>query len=68
LLDNAPDAIYVQTKERIAYVNRATLQLLRAERPEQLLGQPVLDLVARNGGSASRNECSRSAQKTARCR
>jgi PAS domain S-box-containing protein len=46
LLDNAPDAVYVQTKERIAYVNLATLQLLRAERPEQLLGQPVLDLVA----------------------
>jgi PAS domain S-box-containing protein len=46
LLDNAPDAVYVQTKERIAYVNQATLRLLRAERPEQLLGQPVLDLVA----------------------
>jgi PAS domain S-box-containing protein len=46
LLDNAPDAVYVQTHKRIAYVNRATLQLLRAERPEQLLGQPVLDLVA----------------------
>jgi len=46
LLDSAPDAVYVQTKERIAYVNRATLQLLRAERPEQLLGQPGLDLVA----------------------
>ncbi|MGA2242832.1 MAG: PAS domain-containing protein [Verrucomicrobiota bacterium] len=46
LLDNAPDAIYVQTKECIAYVNRAMLQLLRAERPEQLLGQPVLDMVA----------------------
>ena len=46
LLDNAPDAVYVQTKGRIAYVNRATLQLLRAERPEQLLGQFVLDLLA----------------------
>jgi PAS domain S-box-containing protein len=46
LLDNAPDAVYVQTKERIAYVNLATLRLLRAERREQLLGQPVLDLVA----------------------
>ncbi len=46
LLDNAPDAVYVQTRERIAYVNRATLRLLRAERPEQLLGQPVLDVVA----------------------
>jgi PAS domain S-box-containing protein len=46
LLDNAPDAIYVQTQERIVYANRAMLQLMRAERAEQLLGQPVLDLVA----------------------
>jgi PAS domain S-box-containing protein len=46
LLDNAPDAIYVQTNGRIVYVNRATLQLLRAERPEQLLGQLVLSVVA----------------------
>ncbi len=46
LLDNAPDAVYVQTNERIVYVNRATLRLLRAEQPEQLLGQPVLNLVA----------------------
>jgi two-component system, cell cycle sensor histidine kinase and response regulator CckA len=46
LLENAPDAIYVQTQGRIAYANRAMLQLVRAERPEQLLGQPVLDLVA----------------------
>ena len=46
LLDNAPDAVYVQTKERIAYANQATLRLLRAERQEQLLGQYVLDVVA----------------------
>jgi len=46
LLDNAPDAVYVQTNKRIAYANQAALQLLRAERPEQLLGLPVLDLVA----------------------
>jgi len=46
LLDNAPDAIYVQTQERVTYANRAMLQLVRADRPEQLLGQPVLNLVA----------------------
>jgi two-component system, cell cycle sensor histidine kinase and response regulator CckA len=46
LLDNAPDAVFVQTRKRIVYVNRAMLQLLRAERPEQLLGQPVLNVVA----------------------
>jgi PAS domain S-box-containing protein len=46
LLDNAPDGVYVQTRERVAYVNREILQMLRAERPEQLIGQPVLDLVA----------------------
>jgi len=46
LLDNAPDGVLVQTRERIAYVNREILQILRAERPEQLIGQPVLDLVA----------------------
>jgi two-component system, cell cycle sensor histidine kinase and response regulator CckA len=46
LLDNAPDAVYVQTNQRIVYANQATLRLLRAEQPEQLLGQPVLDFVA----------------------
>ena len=46
LLDNAPDGVYVQTRERVTYVNREILQILRAERPEQLIGQPVLELVA----------------------
>jgi PAS domain S-box-containing protein len=46
LLDNAPDGVFVQTRERVAYVNREILRIFRAERPEQLIGQPVLDLVA----------------------
>ena len=46
LLDNAPDGVFVQTRERVAYVNREILRILRAERPEQLIGQPVLNLVA----------------------
>jgi PAS domain S-box-containing protein len=35
LLDNAPDGVFVQTQERVAYVNREILRILRAERPEQ---------------------------------
>jgi len=46
LLDNAPDAVFVQTNQRIVYANQATLRLLRAARPEQLLGHPVVDFVA----------------------
>jgi PAS domain S-box-containing protein len=46
LMDNAPDAVYVQTNKHIVYVNQAAQRLLRAERPEQLLGQPVLNFVA----------------------
>jgi PAS domain S-box-containing protein len=46
LLDNAPDGVFVQTRERVAYVNREILRIFRAERPEQLIGRPVLDLVA----------------------
>ncbi len=46
LLDSAPDGVFVQTQERVAYVNREILRILRAERPEQLIGQPVLNLVA----------------------
>jgi len=46
LLDNAPDAVFVHANNRIVYANQATLRLLRAERPDQLLGQSALDIVA----------------------
>jgi len=45
LVDSSPDAIYLVRDGRFAYVNPATLRLLRANSPEQLLGQPVLDRV-----------------------
>ncbi len=45
LVDSSPDAIYLVRDGRFAYVNPATLRLLRADAPEQLLGQPVLDRV-----------------------
>jgi PAS domain S-box-containing protein len=43
LVETAPDAIFIQTNSRFAYVNAAALRLFGATRPEELLGQPVLD-------------------------
>jgi len=46
LVDIAPDAIFVHADWRIVLVNPAMLRLFRAERPEQLLGHDVLELMA----------------------
>ena len=43
LVENAPDAIFVQTEERFAYINEATVRLLRASNTDQLIGQSVLN-------------------------
>ncbi|WP_407356121.1 PAS domain S-box protein [Methanolobus sp. WCC5] len=43
LVENAPEAIFVQTDWKFAYLNPAALNLLGAETPEQLLGHPVMD-------------------------
>jgi two-component system sensor histidine kinase/response regulator len=43
VVETAPDAIFIQTKGRFAYVNAAALRLFSAAHPEDLLGQPVLD-------------------------
>ncbi len=43
LVQNAPEAIYVQTQRRFAYLNPMALKLFGAETPDQLLGQPVFD-------------------------
>ncbi|MCX6903775.1 MAG: GAF domain-containing protein, partial [Verrucomicrobia bacterium] len=43
LVETAPDAIFIQTNSRFAYVNAAAFRLFGAARPEALLGQPVLD-------------------------
>ncbi len=45
LVENAPDAIFVQTRGRFVYLNPAALPLFGAESPEQLLGQPVMDRI-----------------------
>lgn len=43
LMEGAPDAIFVQTDLRFAYVNQAACRMFGAETSEQLLGQPVMD-------------------------
>jgi len=46
LIEVAPDAIFVHADWRIELVNPAMLHLFRAERPEQLVGREVLELIA----------------------
>jgi len=43
LVEGAPDAIYVQTDLRFAYLNRAALRLFGASAPDDLVGQPVME-------------------------
>ncbi len=43
LVEKAPDAIFVQTRGRFAYLNPAAVRLFGASGPAELLGQPVLE-------------------------
>jgi PAS domain S-box-containing protein/putative nucleotidyltransferase with HDIG domain len=43
LVENASDGIFVQIDYRFAYINPVMLHIFGAERPEQLLGQLVMD-------------------------
>lgn len=43
LVENAPDAIFVQKNLRFAYLNTAALTLFGAASPDVLIGQPVID-------------------------
>ncbi len=45
LVDVAPEGIAVNQDGRLVYVNRASVQLLRAKGPEELLGTSVLERV-----------------------
>ncbi|MDG6244281.1 MAG: PAS domain S-box protein [Methanolobus sp.] len=44
LVENAPEAIFVQNGCDFVYLNPAALKLLGAEIPDQLLGQPVMNI------------------------
>lgn len=43
LVENAPEAIFVEAEGRFVYLNRIALKLFGAESPEQLHGKPILD-------------------------
>ncbi len=43
LVENAPDAVFVQTNRRFAYLNSAAVRLFGAESAAQLIGTPVVE-------------------------
>ncbi len=45
LVELSPDAIFIQTEGKIAYINPAGVKLFGATTPKELLGSPVLDLM-----------------------
>ena len=45
LVETAPDAIFIQTGGRIAYLNAAALNLFGAESAGQIVGRPLLERV-----------------------
>jgi PAS domain S-box-containing protein len=45
LVDNAPDAIYIQTNNRFRYLNNAALRLMGAGSADQLLGTDIYDRI-----------------------
>ena len=45
LVERSPDAIFVHCEDKIVFANPATFLLLGAERPEQVLGRDVLEIM-----------------------
>jgi PAS domain S-box-containing protein len=45
LVESCPDAIAVHSGRELVFVNPAGLRLVGAERPEDVLGRPILDFV-----------------------
>lgn len=49
LIELSPDAVFVQSEERFAFLNSGALRLFGAELQEQLLGRPVLEYFHPDG-------------------
>ncbi len=45
LVENAPEAIYIQTGGKFVYLNQRALSLFGAESAEELLGHPIIDRI-----------------------
>jgi PAS domain S-box-containing protein len=43
LVENAPDAIFIQTELRFLYLNSAALKLFGANSVDQIIGQPIMN-------------------------
>jgi two-component system, cell cycle sensor histidine kinase and response regulator CckA len=45
IVEGAPDAVFVQTEKKFAYLNSRAIHLFGAEKESDLLGKPVLSLL-----------------------
>jgi PAS domain S-box-containing protein len=55
LIENAPDAIFIQSKGRFVYLNSVMAQLLGASSPDELLGREFMERIAPEYQEAIRN-------------
>lgn len=46
VVENAPHGIFIQVNSRFTYVNTAALKMFGAKSPDDILGKPVLSMVA----------------------
>ena len=45
LVESSPDTIFISSDRKFVYINPSGLKLFGADRPEQLLGKPILDFI-----------------------
>lgn len=64
LIEEAPDAVFVQTLGRVAYANSAAARLLGAATPNELIGRTVMDII----DPASRETVKRRIAQVAECK
>lgn len=59
LVESAPDAIYVQTEHRFAYLNSMAVELFGAENAGQLVGQLIMERIHPDYGNVIRERIHR---------
>ena len=45
LVELSPDAVFVQQKDKFAYINPACMKILRVNNPEELIGKSIYDFI-----------------------
>lgn len=61
LVEGSPDAVFVHCEDRIVFANPATFLLFGAERPEQVLGRSVLEIMHPDSRTAMEERIRRTA-------